>query len=62
MDFECNNCKENICISEHEIYELYDKDEGLHDLSCPYCDEDIYVRVIVDFSFKVCDEEGDEIY
>ena len=62
MDFKCNNCKEEIDINEHELFELYDKDEGLHEIQCPHCGLDIFVQTVVTFDFEVCDEDGNELW
>jgi len=62
MDFKCNKCKEGIDIHEFELFELYDKDEGLHDIECPHCGEEIHIQTVVNYDFTVCDEDGDEIY
>jgi len=59
INFECNHCKKEIDIQEHELYELYSED--CHQVECPYCDKTIYVNAIPTFIFEVTDENGDEL-
>lgn len=58
-DFVCNHCKEQIDIQFYEFFNLYE--EGSHEVGCPRCDETIHVNSIVNYSFEVTDEYGDEI-
>ena len=58
-DFKCNHCKEEIDIQDNEFYQLYE--EGTHEVECPKCDETIHINSIVNYSFEVTDEDGDEI-
>lgn len=58
-DFECNHCKAEIDIQEHELYELYADDR--HEVKCPYCKETIHILSVPTYDFTVTDEYGDEI-
>ena len=61
-DFKCNECKEDIDINDFELFELYDKDEDLHDILCPHCNKLIHVKPIISFDFILCDKDGDELF
>ena len=58
-DFKCNNCKEDIDIHEHELFELYTEDN--HEIQCPYCNSKIYINSIASYDFIVTDEDGEEL-
>jgi len=58
-DFKCNHCNEDIDIQEHELFELYSEDR--HEITCPYCEEKIYVNSVPTYTFEITDEDGDEI-
>ena len=59
VDFKCNHCKEEIDIGQNEFYQLYE--EGAHEVDCPFCEKQIYINSIVNYTFEVTDEDGDEI-
>lgn len=53
---KCPHCGESISVSEHELWKLYE--EGEHDVTCPFCDEDFTVSTSVSYSFSTDSQEG----
>lgn len=52
-DFECPFCKEGINIDEWDMYEIitYHGDNEPYETTCPYCDNDIFVKEVVNRDF-----------
>jgi hypothetical protein len=46
-----------IDINKHEMFELYDPQEGDHEIECPHCDKELYVRVHCSFTFSTDEQE-----
>lgn len=55
IDFECIDCKKGVNIEEHELYELYDMNEDIRFIDCPYCCVQQAIEVDITFSFKSVD-------
>lgn len=53
----CPHCDEEIVISEHELYELYD--EEITEFQCPFCTKTIKAEVECSYTFNTSIPEED---
>lgn len=51
----CPHCGKECDVSENEWWYLYE--EGEHEVSCPYCDEDFTVSTSVSYRFSTDNQE-----
>jgi hypothetical protein len=55
----CIYCNQEIDIYENELYELFEEDG--HNITCPNCNQEIYVNTSIKYSFEVgkvsCEDE-----
>jgi hypothetical protein len=56
---KCPHCDADYDISAHEHWDLYDTNEGEHEIDCPLCDQQFTVKVCCAFTFNT-DEQPDE--
>lgn len=54
---KCPWCDYVIDINKHEMFELYDTQEGDHTVECPHCDKELLVRVHCSFTFSTDEQE-----
>ena len=56
----CPYCGTSHDIEENQSLELYDRDEGDHEIECESCDKKYTVSVIVEYKFSTEDQPDDE--
>jgi len=49
---KCPHCDHVCRVSDNEWWDLYDTNEGSHEVSCPHCEKDFTVNVTCEFSFS----------
>lgn len=57
---KCPHCGTDYNITEREAWELYDQDEGQHEIECPSCDLKYTVQVRVSYTFDTEEQEEED--